>query len=177
MCRSWRCSKPRCWQPFGHWSKRAAAFSIARARSSATKERTRLMRFLHTTPMPVCCPPRVICCRKAGGLPVASRTIPWVSTTVSSTPCWKSTQAEARRPAWLAWGLALVLAWLAFWQPLAHADAPNTEVTQLKLERGDDGVYLSAMVQFNLPSLVEEVLEKGIAIYFVAEAEIYRERW
>ena len=101
-----------------------------------------------------------------------------MSTTVSSTPCWKSTQAEARRPAWLAWGLALVLAlWLAFWQPLAHADAPNTEVTQLKLERGDDGVYLSAMVQFNLPSLVEEVLEKGIAIYFVAEAEIYRERW
>ena len=25
--------------------------------------------------------------------------------------------------------------------------------------------------------MVEEVLEKGIAIYFVAEAELYRERW
>lgn len=66
---------------------------------------------------------------------------------------------------------------LAFCLPRAHASTPVTEVTQLKLERGDDGVYLNATVQFNLPSLVEEVLDKGIAIYFVADAEIYRERW
>lgn len=64
----------------------------------------------------------------------------------------------------------------AFWLPQAHANA-NIEVTQLRLERGDDGVYLSAAVQFNLPELVEDVLEKGIAVYFVAEAELYRERW
>jgi hypothetical protein len=66
---------------------------------------------------------------------------------------------------------------LAFGLPRAHANAANTEITQLKLERGDDGVYLSAAVQFNLPTLVEETLDKGIAVYFVAEAEIYRERW
>lgn len=41
----------------------------------------------------------------------------------------------------------------------------------------DDSVYLSAAVQFELPSLVEEVLDKGIAIYFVAEAELFQERW
>lgn len=101
-----------------------------------------------------------------------------MSTTVSSTPCWKSTPAEARRPAWAlrALGLVLLAAFLAMWQPRAHANA-NIEVTQLRLERGDDGVYLSAAVQFDLPELVEDVLEKGIAIYFVAEAEIYRERW
>jgi hypothetical protein len=74
--------------------------------------------------------------------------------------------------------LALLLGWSLWgWAPAARAQAVNTEVTQLKLERGDDGVYLSAAVQFNLPPLVEDVLEKGIAIYFVAEAEIYRERW
>ncbi len=47
----------------------------------------------------------------------------------------------------------------------------------MRLEQSDDGVYLSAAVQFELPSLVEEVLDKGIAIYFVAEAEMYQERW
>ena len=44
-------------------------------------------------------------------------------------------------------------------------------------EQADDGIYLNAQVQFELPNLVEEVLDKGIAIYFVAEAELFRERW
>lgn len=100
-------------------------------------------------------------------------------TTVSSTPCWKSILAEARRPVWAlrALGLILLVALLVFWLPGAHANNANIEVTQLRLERSDDGVYLSAAVQFDLPELVEDVLDKGIAIYFVAEAEIYRERW
>jgi len=59
----------------------------------------------------------------------------------------------------------------------ARADARNTGITQLRLEQADDGVYLTAQVQFELAPVVEEVLEKGIAIYFVAEAELYRERW
>ena len=50
-------------------------------------------------------------------------------------------------------------------------------VTQMRLEQADDGVYLTAAVQFELPSLGEEVLAKGIAIYFVAEAEVFQERW
>jgi hypothetical protein len=64
------------------------------------------------------------------------------------------------------------------WLPgLAAADPHATAVTQMRLEQADDGVYLTAQVQFELPPSIEEVLEKGIAIYFVAEAEIYRERW
>ncbi|WP_369632713.1 MULTISPECIES: DUF4390 domain-containing protein [unclassified Variovorax] len=50
-------------------------------------------------------------------------------------------------------------------------------ITQMRLEQADDGVYLSAAVQFELPTLVEDVLDKGIAIYFVAEAEVFQERW
>ena len=65
---------------------------------------------------------------------------------------------------------------LLAWSPFARAEA-NTELTQLRLERVDDGVYLSATVQFDLPELVGEVLDKGIAVYFVADAELYRERW
>ena len=72
-----------------------------------------------------------------------------------------------------------MLVWaLSVWLPgPARADSRSTAVTQLRLEQADDGVYLTAQVQFDLPPVVEEVLEKGIAIYFVAEAELYRERW
>jgi hypothetical protein len=59
----------------------------------------------------------------------------------------------------------------------AAAQTPLAEVTQMKLERSGDDIYLTAAVQFELPTLVEEVLDKGIAVYFVAEAELYRERW
>ncbi|KWT70122.1 MULTISPECIES: DUF4390 domain-containing protein [unclassified Variovorax] len=78
---------------------------------------------------------------------------------------------------WLAVLLALTC-FLACWSVPARAQSgKSATVSQLKLEQADDGVYLNAQVQFELPNLVEEVLEKGIAIYFVAEAELYRERW
>jgi len=72
----------------------------------------------------------------------------------------------------------LVLAFLLAWLPnLTAAEPHGASVTQLRLDEADDGIYLTAQVQFDLPPVVEEVLEKGIAVYFVAEAEIYRERW
>jgi hypothetical protein len=54
---------------------------------------------------------------------------------------------------------------------------PAASVVQMRLERGDDGIYLHATVEFLLPTPIQEVLEKGIAIHFVAEAEVFRERW
>ena len=62
------------------------------------------------------------------------------------------------------------------WVPAASAAAP-TEITQLRTERSEDGVYLSAVVRFDVPPVVEDALLKGIAIYFVVEAEVYRDRW
>ena len=55
--------------------------------------------------------------------------------------------------------------------------AAATEITQLRVERTEDGVYLSANVLFDLPAAVEDALLKGIAIFFVVEADIYRDRW
>ena len=52
-----------------------------------------------------------------------------------------------------------------------------TEVTQLQMERSEEGVYLSASVQFDLPVVVEDAMLKGIPMFFVAEADIYRDRW
>lgn len=78
------------------------------------------------------------------------------------------------KPIALLWLLAAL--WLGAGGPAA-AQSHGASVAQMQLENGDDGVYLSATVQFELPSLVEDVLEKGIALHFVAEAELYRQRW
>ena len=51
------------------------------------------------------------------------------------------------------------------------------ELTQFNVERADDGVYLSAIVRFDLPPVVEDALLKGIPMFFVAEADIYLNRW
>ena len=55
--------------------------------------------------------------------------------------------------------------------------AAPTEISQLRVERAEDGVYLSAIVRFDLPAVVEDALHKGIALFFVVEADIYRDRW
>jgi len=102
--------------------------------------------------------------------------MPWVITTVFSTPCSKSGRTDRRDLARLA--VLLVVAWVLAWLPgPARAESHEASVTHLRLDIGDDGVYLTAQVEFDLPPLVEDVLEKGIAVYFVAEADLYRERW
>jgi hypothetical protein len=72
--------------------------------------------------------------------------------------------------------LLACLLWLA--APSAGwAQVNPAEVTQLHVERTEEGVLLSAAVRFDLPQAVEDALEKGIPMYFVAEAAIYRDRW
>ena len=51
------------------------------------------------------------------------------------------------------------------------------ELTQFSVERAEDGIYLSAVVRFELPAVVEDALLKGIPMFFVAEADIYMNRW
>ena len=58
----------------------------------------------------------------------------------------------------------------------AQTQAPATETT-LEVARDADGVYLSASLAFALPPAVEDALEKGIPITFIAEADVVRERW
>ena len=55
--------------------------------------------------------------------------------------------------------------------------AAATEITQLRVERAEDGVFLSANVRFDLPPAIEDALLKGIAVFFVVEADIFRDRW
>jgi Domain of unknown function (DUF4390) len=50
-------------------------------------------------------------------------------------------------------------------------------LTQLELARGDDGLVLQYTLDFELPRGAEEALNKAVPLYFVAEAEVFRERW
>lgn len=59
----------------------------------------------------------------------------------------------------------------------AQAQAPATEITQLRVERTEDGVLLSANVKFELPTVIDDALAKGIPMFFVAEAVVFRDRW
>ena len=59
----------------------------------------------------------------------------------------------------------------------APASAGATDIVQFKLERVEDGLALSSQVQFELSPVVEDALLKGIPLFFVYEADTYRDRW
>lgn len=79
---------------------------------------------------------------------------------------------ERRAWSWLLGCVLLFSGWSAAW-----AQVNAAEVTQLQVERTEEGVLLSAAVRFELPQVVEDALAKGIPMYFLAEATIYRDRW
>ena len=104
-----------------------------------------------------------------------------VTTTASFTRCCASNRQASLR----AWPLleralrAALTAFLWLWvgANLALAEGTPAEVTQLRVERTEDGILLSATVRFELSSVVEDALAKGIPMFFLAEATVYRERW
>ena len=67
------------------------------------------------------------------------------------------------------------LAWYPFDPVWAQSPAP--EVSALKFERDGDSILLSASVTLELPAVVEDALLKGVPMIFVAEANVFRERW
>ncbi len=86
------------------------------------------------------------------------------------THCWKNAGLDLI-------GL-LACACLVAGQPgIARAQSPATEISLLQVERAGDAVLLSAAVKFDLSPAVEEALLKGVAMIFVAEADVFRERW
>ena len=69
--------------------------------------------------------------------------------------------------------LSLAAALLA---PLAaHAEGP--EITAFEVQRSDEGLLLNYAVKFELSRSAEDALSKAVPLYFVAEAEVFRDRW
>jgi len=80
------------------------------------------------------------------------------------------------------WRLELLARLLtaALWSAVAvsvHAQTMLSEAPTLKLERIEDGLWLSTQLNFELPAVVEDALYKGIPLYFVSEVDVMRERW
>ena len=76
---------------------------------------------------------------------------------------------------WLL-AVALAAAWLALLPAPARAQS-GVELTQLSTARSDEGLELNFATHFELPRAVDEALHKGVPIYFVADASLYRARW
>ena len=87
-----------------------------------------------------------------------------------------------------AWWLAMVLCCAApvVWaQPVGSAvaelptlEAPVEPAAQgLQLRSTGEVLQLSASLHFELPSLVEDALHKGIPVHFVQEVRLLSERW
>jgi hypothetical protein len=85
------------------------------------------------------------------------------------TQCWKRLRQTLE-----AWACACAL--LALMGIFSSAWAA-ADIEQLRVERQDAALLLHVQLKLELGPVVEEALTKGVAIHFVAEAEIMRDRW
>lgn len=84
--------------------------------------------------------------------------------------CWFQPRAAQR----VAGGLLLALS-LLFAASALRADA--IDLLGFDLTRDEQGLLLGYTARIELPRAVEDAMLKGVPLYFVAHAEVYRERW
>ena len=72
---------------------------------------------------------------------------------------------------------ALCMAVLLLMAPMAARADGGADLSTFEVTRGDEGVLLNYAVRFDLPRGAEEALNKAVPLYFVAEAEVFRDRW
>ncbi len=65
--------------------------------------------------------------------------------------------------------LLLCTLWSAAWS--------QAVLENLRLSRSEDGLRLAYNARLELPKAVDEALHKGVPLWFVAEAQISRDRW
>ena len=68
---------------------------------------------------------------------------------------------------WAAAGLASV----------GRAVAAEAELTTFELIRDEDGLFLDYAVSFDLGKGADDALARAVPLFFVAEAEVFRDRW
>jgi Domain of unknown function (DUF4390) len=71
----------------------------------------------------------------------------------------------------------LLLCGLAVAQAQSQQPLPPVEVVALAATRGAEAVLLDYQLQVALPSPVEEAARRGVPLYFVATATLWRPRW
>lgn len=86
---------------------------------------------------------------------------------------WAAAWGRARRL--LAHGLAALLALALLGAPIATAQP--LELVQLDVLNTEQGLLIDFDTRFELPTGVEEALQKGVALHFSAEAQLLEKRW
>ena len=95
-----------------------------------------------------------------------------MTTTAFISHFWKRAQLDIANVV-IAFGL------LTFGAPATFAAGQESapEVAQLQVDRTAEGLFVTAAVNFELPNVVEDALLKGIPLVFVAEVDVFRNRW
>ncbi len=91
------------------------------------------------------------------------------------TLCWKNVRFDVGRSGGRLF--RLVMASLMLSGSAAFAQSSVAELTEFRLERRDSALLLHAQLRLDLGPAVEDALVRGLAVYFVAEAEVMRDRW
>lgn len=96
-----------------------------------------------------------------------------MTTTAFTLHFWKRAWLDLSR-------VLMVMVLMTFGVTEAFAAGPEAsapEVVQLQVDRTAEGLFVSAAVNFELPGVVEDALLKGIPMVFVAEVDVFRNRW
>jgi hypothetical protein len=73
--------------------------------------------------------------------------------------------------------LALVCAFAGLFAGAGAARAQGVDLGTLRIERQDGALTLDFAARLQLSRTVEAALQRGVPVYFVAEAALYRNRW
>ncbi len=92
----------------------------------------------------------------------------------SFTHCWRRLSPRLIRLGGLT-TVAFTLGALIALPLQAQNDAP--EGAEFRLERQEDVLFLAALIRFELTAPGEDALQKGVPMFFVAEADLRRDRW
>ena len=74
-----------------------------------------------------------------------------------------------------AWAALVLCLLLLAASTVARADAITLD--SFELSRNDEGLVLSFSARFELSHTVEDALQKGVPLFFVAQADVFRDRW
>jgi len=69
------------------------------------------------------------------------------------------------------------LAWLTCALLLALTVRADSELVAFEIVHNEEGVLLTYAVNLDLSRSVDDALTKAVPLYFVAEAEVFRDRW
>ena len=95
----------------------------------------------------------------------------WVNMTAFITRCWKKIGLEL----WRSFARALSIGLLGL--SCAWAQTSSVELIEMNPVYQDNALMLNTQLSLVLGPAIEDALIKGLAVHFVAEAEVFRDRW